>query len=1047
MKGVSVGLSKSIIAVVLCTVFVGSYVSNARPPLHTVSFNITSNVGANALYIAVDRPELNSLTTTGAMRMFTSGGNSWTGKVAIQRSATGTNVNYKYTARTTSSGTHCTIGNGSMAGATLTTNIPLWSPGYVGKTVYYHSSWTNAFVLYRVGTSDTFADAPMTRIGAGRVAGEYRYQATGVGEAGLPLEFVMHGRTVGGVEQYDNPAVGGIGSPANYYTPLDTIFLQDGNIFNYIPPATVSAPQVINVANWPSSYTGNGIPSRGGKIYLPRGYTQNTSKRYPVMYMHDGQNIFFPDVGLSGSGWNADQAATREITQGRMRETIIVAVNNTGSRNSEYGPPQDGYTGNYYLRFLVDNVRPNINSSYRTLTNRMDTGNMGSSLGGLISAYIGLSSNVFGLVGAISPSYWYADNFRNWISTQPTKGCRIFQDAGTSEGASMWDYFWPVYTYYLQDGYVINEDLQIMIGCGDGHNEAAWAGRVDDAFRFLYNPWDEVNLLETNVPAAAGAVQFTSANYLIPETSTQARIFVSRTGGSNGIASVNFATSNGTALAGVDYTTATGVLNWANNNTDTKFFDVAILDDGDYEDNETFTVSLTGATGADLGSPAIATVTILDNEIPPPQLVITNPPSNIFVDETADTYTLQGTAITSNWQGLFWTNSLTGETGNAPIENSWEINGVGLDFGDNVITVSATNGTPVVTTNAADSASDTAYNDGWTTIDNGGFGFGSWLLYQSSPSVNSNGNFIGNSPTVNIGIPAWGLYANGGNLSEAKRNLLAPLGLDQTISVSFENGIVDVGAGVGVAMQNASGDTLWQFYYNGGDTYYSISGNTNDISNTTNGLQIAFRLTGPTNYSATITPLGGSTRVIEGNLDSTANSTNITVFRAWNFNAGPDSIRDVFFNNLKVVTIDPEGSRTSATISITREAAELHDGIPLSWWNQFDLGTNSMAADDNDNDDTSNWEEYIADTVPTNSASVYSNRITSAEGDQVVLIKAGPPTTNSRVYDVWFGADLMDGQWLPLNMNLPGANDGSAIFITVTNTGDIGHYRTGVKIP
>ena len=1027
-------------------VFTGLSMVEARPPLHTVLLTTSSNVAAgSALHVGVDRTEFGSMTTTGAVRMFNSGGNTWNGRIAIQGSATATNALIKYTARTTSSATHCTLGNGNLGGAGFTTNLPLWNPGYSGKTVYYHTSWTNAFILYRQGETDTFIDVPMTRIGNGRSVGESLYQVTGISEAGRPIEFVLHGQNTSGVMQWDNPAVGGIGNPANYYTFIDAFFVQDGHIFNYFPPATVSAPQVINVASWPSSYTGNGIPTRGGRIYLPRGYTQNTTKKYPVLYMHDGQNVFDPG-GAFGS-WSADAAATREITQGRMRETIIIAVNNTGSRMQEYGTPQDGYTGNFYLQYLVNNVKPNIDSTYRTLTNMMDTGNMGSSLGGLISAYIGLSSNVFGLVGAVSPSYWYGPNFRNWINTQPTKGRRIYQDAGTTEGTSMWDHFWPVYTYYLQDDYVVNDDLLAVIGCGQGHNEAAWASRVAGAFQFLYNPWDEINLLVTSAPPTPGSLQFTAATTNVAETAGSVRVYVSRTGGSNGAASVQYVTSNGTAVAVTDYTHTSGTLNWADNDTATKFIDVAIIDNEIFEGNKTFTVRLTGATEAALGTPAIVTVTILDNESPPPQLVITNPATDIIVGEATDTYDVQGEAIVAGWQGLFWTNSLTGESGNAPINPTWSINSVPLGPGDNVITVSATNGTPVVTTNAADSASNPAYSGGWTTNNNGGFGFGDWSLYTSSPHPNSNGHFIGTSPTIFIGTPAWGMYANNGNLAEAKRPLPAPMTLDQTFMVSFENGIVNVGAGVGVAMQNSFGDTLWQFYYNGGDAYYSISGGTTDVVNTTNGLHIAFSLTSSTTYLAEITPLGGSTRILTGDLDNSTNAMDVTVFRAWNFNAGPDSIRDVFFNNIRLITTDPAGTATSATVTITREAAEFHDGIPMYWWNQYGMGTNSLAADDDDGDGTTNWEEFIADTDPTNPASIYSNRIINAYGENIMAVQVGPPTTNSRVYDVWFGTNLLQGEWWPLNLDTQGAADGSAIMIMIPNSEESGAYRTGVKLP
>jgi predicted alpha/beta superfamily hydrolase len=1024
--------------------------SQARPPLHTIVINTSSNIAAgSAAHIAVDRPELNSLTTTGAVRMYSPSANQWTVSVAVQGSAVSTSVNYKLLSRTTSSGTHCTTGNGSLSGATMTTNIPLWNPGYTGKTVYYHSSWTNAFILYRVGETATFADAPMTRIGDGRVAGEYRYQVTGIGEAGRPLEFVPHGRTPAGVEQYDNPAVGGIGSPANYYTPLDTVFLQDGNIFNYIPPATVSAPQIISVANWASSYTGNGIPSRGGRVYLPRGYTQNTTKRYPVLYMHDGQNVF--DPGGSFGSWSADAAATREITQGRMRETIIVAVNNSNARFEEYCPAGDQSnsdlpgTGQHYRNYLVNNVMPNINSTYRTLTNKMDTGNMGSSLGGLISAYIGLSSNVFGLVGAVSPSYWYAPNFRAWINTQPTRGNRIWQCAGTTEGSSMWDYFWPVYGYYQADGYIENNDIMFAIGCGQEHNEAAWASRVAGAFQFLYNPWDETNLLETNVPAPAGSLQFTNAVFQIAESNNAVRFFISRSAGSNGAASVQYATASGTALEGQDFTSASGTLNWTNNDTAAKVFDVTILSNATFELTEYFTVVLSNAMGASLGAPSVATVTITDDDPSPPEISITNPAGDIVVSPETVSVDVQGEANPFNWTGLRWTNILNGASGVAPINLSWSIPGIPLGEGENVISVFATNSITGVATNAYDQGSGSVYSNGWIDADNGGTGFGAWILYTSSTNVNNNGRFMATNAAVDIGIPSWGLYANSTNLSEAKRILTNTMLVGQTLSVSLDNGFIDTGSGVGVAVQNITNGTLWEFFFNGGDQYYNISGGTTDVGWTSTGIDIEFTLTGPTSYLARITPQGGSQRTISGNLNASADST-ITLFRAWNWNAGAGSDYDVFFNKLKLTTATSQNTSTGDTVMITRSASS-HDGIPLSWWNQHGLGTNSAAGDDNDNDGTSNFEEYIADTTPTNAASVYSNRIVHAEGYETISIQTGTPTTNSRIYDVWHSADLMDYQWTPLNLNVQGAADGSAIMMNVTNAGEVGHYRTGVKLP
>jgi hypothetical protein len=996
-----------------------------KPPLHTVVLNVTSNVATgSALHAAVDRPELGSMTTTGAVRMFTSGANQWVGRIAVQGSAVSTSATYRFTARTTSSSTHCTLGNGNLGGAAFTTNLPLWNPGYAGKTVFYHSTWSNVVVYYRVGQTDAWTESPvMTRLGQGRTGSEHRYTVNGIGEAGRPLEFVMRGVS-NGVVQWDNPSVGGVNN--NYYTSLDAFFIQDKNIYNYSPPATVSAPQVISVGSWSSSYTANGIPTRGGRIYLPRGYTQNTTKRYPVLYMHDGQNVF--DPGGDYGSWSAETAATREITQGRMRETIIVAVNNTANRMSEYGTPQDGYTGNYYLLYLVNNVKPNIDSTYRTLTGMMDTGNMGSSLGGLISAYIGLSTNVFGLIGAVSPSYWYGSNFRNWINTQPTKGRRIYQDCGTDEGSDMWNYFWPVYTYYLQDDYVVNDDLLVAIGCGQIHNEAAWASRVAGAFQFLYNPWDEANLLETNAPSTPGTLQFTALATNVPEVAGSVRVWVSRTGGDDGAASVNYSTSNGTASAGADYTTTTGTLNWTNNDSATKFLDVPILDDVLYEGDETFTVRLTGATGAPLGSPAIATVTIVDNEAPPPQLAITNPPTGLVVGEATDSVDLQGTAVAANWQGLAWTNNLTGLSGVAPIADSWQIAGIGLGQGVNVITIAATNNTPSLIVHAADVSTNPAYASGWTNGSNGGIGFGSWTLFANATA----GHFISGN--------GWGMWSQSNNFAEAIRPFAAPLAVGQRFRTRFKNGWVFEGRqGVGLALRDAGGASLVQFYFNGGDTNYTVEdamgGRNSGIGWTDQPQTVEIELLTATTYVMRV-----DATVIPGTCTGSLSQA-----RFWSWSGGEGPNYDVFCNQLEIDSVSASGSSTSATVTITREEGAMHDGIPLSWWNQYGLGTNSTAAGNDDEDDANNWEEFVADTNPTNPASVYPNRIVVAAGADVITLQAGPPTTNSRIYDVWCATDLVPGIWEPFHLDRPGDDLGGPVYLTVTNSGGIRYYRTGVK--
>lgn len=459
----------------------------------TLSFSVVSNTGiGRSLYVVGNQPELGNWQPSGAVRLAWSPGNVWSGKVAVRAGAT---VEVQFISRDDSAAQHCVNTNVFWPGAPNASNTTPAAPEapYAGKTLFYHSGWTNAFVLFSVDGTN-FTSHPMARIGPGRFPGEYLHVATGFAQAGFPVQFVCYG-FFNGTQYWDNAPYPGYGA-GDYYTPLDVFFLQDGQIYDYWPPESPSPPAIVTqyiVSSWAPT-----VASRNIRVYLPRGYTNNLWKRYPVLYMHDGQNLFDPG-GAFGS-WGVEHTVTREISQGRIREVLVVAVDNTSARLAEYTPPGDSGAGpagvgDLYANFLIHNVRPAVDSAYRTLSDPPNTLTAGSSMGGLISSYLVLRTNVFGKAGIFSPSWWAAPNFRGWIASNNTAGARLYVDAGTLEGASMWDYLWPVRGYLLQDGYAEHRDLLTVIGCGQGHNEAAWSNRLHRALHFLLSPWDEPNRL------------------------------------------------------------------------------------------------------------------------------------------------------------------------------------------------------------------------------------------------------------------------------------------------------------------------------------------------------------------------------------------------------------------------------------------------------------------------------------------------------------------------------------------------------------------------
>ena len=124
------------------------------------------------------------------------------------------------------------------------------------------------------------------------------------------------------------------------------------------------------------------------------------------------------------------------------------------------------------------------------------------------------------------------------------------------------------------------------------------------------------------------------------------------------------------------------------------------------------------------------------------------------------------------------------------------------------------------------------------------------------------------------------------------------------------------------------------------------------------------------------------------------------------------------------------------------------DGIPGSWWDRYGIPSDQRLATNNpDGDADNNYEEYVADTDPTNNTSYFVYEVTNMTGRGELQLLVGPPTTNSRIYDAFYNTNLVTGPWTPYNFDVPGMADGSAFFLTVTNDAVEKFYRTGVKVP
>jgi predicted alpha/beta superfamily hydrolase len=244
-----------------------------------------------------------------------------------------------------------------------------------------------------------------------------------------------------------------------------------------------------------------GIPGREIRVWLPPGY-ETGDGRYPVVYFHDGQNVFRP--GGPFGCWFAEDAAAAEMAAGTMREAILVAIPNNEAemglaRVTEYQPPDDvnprrdePVSGrcDAYARFLLGAVKPEVDRRYRTRTGPEDTVVAGSSMGGLVSLWLGLNTEAFGAVGVFSPAFWTSPNFMQAVIRGARKpGLRIYMDMGTNERGNTRGDYWQdaldVREALLRQGCVEGEDLLWNPGEGDEHNERAWAKRLPAALRFL----------------------------------------------------------------------------------------------------------------------------------------------------------------------------------------------------------------------------------------------------------------------------------------------------------------------------------------------------------------------------------------------------------------------------------------------------------------------------------------------------------------------------------------------------------------------------------
>jgi predicted alpha/beta superfamily hydrolase len=235
-----------------------------------------------------------------------------------------------------------------------------------------------------------------------------------------------------------------------------------------------------------SAHLGNERPIY---VWLPLSYNDSGDRTYPVLYMHDGQNLFSDDLAF-GREWQVDEQMARLSALGL--EALIVGIPNGGEeRMTEYSPFRDADgnvgRGDAYLAFLFNEVMPLIQSQFRVTHTRETTGIMGSSLGALISLYAFFQHpDRFGFVGGMSPALWFNDcALLELIEHAPFVEGRVYLDMGTAEGDEHVKHVQQLHLQLLRKGYRPGETLFYVEEDDAVHDEDAWARRLRTALYFL----------------------------------------------------------------------------------------------------------------------------------------------------------------------------------------------------------------------------------------------------------------------------------------------------------------------------------------------------------------------------------------------------------------------------------------------------------------------------------------------------------------------------------------------------------------------------------
>jgi predicted alpha/beta superfamily hydrolase len=257
------------------------------------------------------------------------------------------------------------------------------------------------------------------------------------------------------------------------------------------------AGRFVEVAGFPGI---EGLSARDLTLYLPADYDADPDARYPVLYMHDGQNLYNDTDAAFGVAWEVDDTLDALVSAGKVRPHIVVGIHNTPARIKDYTPSidpdrADGGDGAAYMELVATRIKPYVDAHFKTLCGPQNAAIAGSSLGGLISLHQMMTTpEVFGRVAAVSPSLWWnnAEALGMFAAYQGPLPQRLWIDAGSEEGDDVSAGLRSVATNSRaalataqSKGMTLGDDVAYMEHIWASHDEASWEQRLPSILGYL----------------------------------------------------------------------------------------------------------------------------------------------------------------------------------------------------------------------------------------------------------------------------------------------------------------------------------------------------------------------------------------------------------------------------------------------------------------------------------------------------------------------------------------------------------------------------------